>query len=77
MVAHALLLAAWRLRRIALRPLGWGAMHDMTAFPLALRLRMLVLMVMMLPVIVPAFVPLLGFATVWRLMFAAMGGLRA
>ena len=78
MVAHALLLAPGRLRRMALRPLGGGAMHHRGGLPLCLMLVLLVLMlfVLVVPVIVPALVPLLGLVTVRRVLLRLMPGLR-
>lgn len=67
MIAHALLLAAWRLRRVALRPVGGSAMHDRARLPVDV-----MLFVLMMPVIVPALVPFLGLMAVGRLLFGGM-----
>ena len=52
-IAHALLLGTARLRRVALRPLGRGAVNDVAAFPLALVLRL----VLVVPDIAAALIP--------------------
>ena len=75
MVAHALLLAARRLRRMALRAFGGSAVHHRAWFPLSV---MLLLLVLMVPVIVPALVPLFGLMAVWHLLLpCGMTRLRA
>ena len=66
MVAHALLLAALRLRRVALRPLGGSAMHDMTAFALAVLLLGLMMLVRLVPNVATMLVPVLtAIAILW------------
>jgi len=84
-IAHALLLGACRLRPLGLRSLGGGAVNDVTPFPLPLVLRL----VLVVPDIAPALIPLTGAVAVrrgraplgarllmsWRMAFTA--GLRA
>jgi hypothetical protein len=74
MVAHALLLAARRLRCVTLRPVGWSAVHHRAWFPLSV---MLLLLMLMVPVIVPALVPLFGLMAIRRLLSCGMSRLRA
>ena len=66
MVAHALLLAALRLRRVALRPLGGSAMHDMAAFALAVLLLGLMMLVRLVPNVATMLVPVLTAIAVLR-----------
>ena len=61
-IAHALLLGTAGLRRVALRPLGRGAVNDVAAFPLALVLRL----VLVVPDIAAALIPLAGAVAVLR-----------
>ena len=66
MIAHALLLAALRLRRVALRPLGGSAMHDMTAFALAVLLLGLMVLVRIVPNVTTTLVAVLAAIAVLR-----------
>ena len=66
MIAHALLLAAGRLWRVPLRPLGRGAMNDRSVLSLGVMLMMLVVFVLRVPSIVPVLVPLLAAMPVLR-----------
>lgn len=71
MIAHTLLLAAvGLLRRVALRPLGLGAVHDMAALALGLLMLTLgvrlVLLVLVVPDIVPALIPPIAAIAVLR-----------
>ena len=61
-IAHALLLGTACLGRVALRPFGRGAVNDVTAFPLPLVLRL----VLVVPDIAPALIPPIGAAAVLR-----------
>ena len=66
MIAHALLLAAGRLRRVALRPLGGSAMHDMAAFALAVLLLGLMMLVRLVPNVATMLIPVLAAIAVLR-----------
>ena len=65
-IAHALLLAALRLRRVALRPLGGSAMHDMAAFALAVLLLGLMMLAWLVPNVTTMLVAVLTAIAVLR-----------
>jgi hypothetical protein len=63
-VAHALLLAAGRLRGVALRALGRGAVNDVT--PFALGVMLILMLVLFVPDVVPAFIPRVAAVPILR-----------
>ena len=60
MIAHALLLAARRLRRVALLPLDRSAMHHGAAFPLAVMRLRLMRLVRLVPRVATMLIPPFG-----------------
>ena len=66
MIAHALLLAARRLRRVALRPLDGSAMHHRAAFPLAVMRLRLMRLVRLGPRVATMLIPPFGTIAVLR-----------
>ena len=65
MVAHALLLAAGRLRGVALRALGRGAVNDV--IPFALGVMLILMLVLLVPDVIPvAFIPRVAAVPILR-----------